>query len=239
MDVAGFRPRRFAVIAMCLVMLTGSVGCSMIGPTTANSFITQIETSRDPNVRFTAYEKLGADSVYDTPEQRAKAVKVLLAALAPNKEPTATRAVVCRTLGSLGDPAGREPMIRLVTDNDTLVRTEAIRALGKLGRPEDATILMQRMTLDPSNDCRVAAIEALGSMKAADPRTPGYLVDAMENDDPGIRLAAYQSLKQITKHDAGVKTEAWRTYLASKDLPDLPTTAKAKTVDRAAKPASH
>ena len=51
-----------------------------------------------------------------------------------------------------------------------LVRAEACRALGKVGRPEDATILARVMTVDTLGDCRVAAIEGLGELKSHDQR---------------------------------------------------------------------
>ena len=37
----------------------------------------------------------------------------------------ATRAVICRTLGELGDPVARDAMIRLVRDPDGMIRAEA------------------------------------------------------------------------------------------------------------------
>jgi HEAT repeat protein len=108
----------------------------------------------------------------------------------------------------------------MIRDNDLLIRTEAVRCLGRVGRPEDATVLMQIMTLDNNPDCQIAAIEALGTLKLVDPRTPGYLVKAMENDDPAIRLASYQSLKKITGKDLGVEVKVWREFLAKKEAAD-------------------
>jgi HEAT repeat protein len=242
MDVAGFRPRRAASIAT-FALLTLSIGCSLLGPTTATSFLKRIESSPDPNERYKAYEKLASERCYDNNEQREHAVKVLLAGLEPNKEPIATRAVICRTLGILGDPAGRVPMIRLVRDSEVLIRTEACRSLGKLGRPEDSTILMQMMKLDDNPDCKIAAIEALGALKSVDPRTPEYLVLEMErSDDPAIRLACLQSLRKITGKDLGVKADAWRDGLAKggsdRGRTQAPVMAKGATLDPAATPAS-
>ena len=247
MDVAGFRPRCATPISFGLMIIAALTGCTLLGPTTATSFLNQIEHSQDPNERFKAYEKLASDRCYDTKEQRTRAVQVLIAGLEGTKEPkepVATRAVICRTLGILGDPAGRESMIRLVRDPDVLVRTEACRSLGKLGKPEDATILMQIMTLDSDADCQIAAIEALGALKSVDPRTPSYLVQAMdENENPAIRLAAVQTLRKLTGKNLGVKAEAWREYLATKDDPKgIPKPAKSvvktPTLDKAARPAS-
>ena len=205
-------------VRLVLMMASASfLGCALLGPTTATSFLNQIEKSQDPNERHKAYQSLASPRCYDNEDQKAKAVKALMKGLEPGKEPLASRAVICRTLGSLGNPVAREPIIRLVRDPDPLIRAEACRSLGKIGRPEDATVLMQAMTLDTNPDCQVAAIEALGTLKASDPRTPGYLVQAMENDDPAIRLAAYESLRKVTGKDLGVKTEPWRTLIVASE----------------------
>ncbi len=246
MDVAGFR-RRYAAsipIAAMLVVAVGlTFGCSLMGPTTATSFLNKIEQSPDPNERFLAYEKLASERIYDDPEQKTRAVKVLIVALQSNKEPAATRAVICRTLGTLGDSAGREPMLALITDSDVLIRTEACRSLGRLGRPEDATVLMRMMTLDNNPDCKVAAIDALGTLKAVDPRTKGFLVQTMEDsDDPAIRLACLQAMRKLTGKDLGVKPEAWRADLANPGLPPLPQpaagSARRPTLDTSTLPVS-
>ena len=127
MDVAAFRSRlAFHSIRLgFLAAFIGFGGCASLMKTTATSFLNEIETSDDPNVRFKDYEKLASPRCYDSNEQRARAVKVLLAALNGKREPVATRAVICRTLGSLGDPAAREPMLRLARHSDVLLRSEA------------------------------------------------------------------------------------------------------------------
>ena len=242
MDVESHHPRRVGSLATCAVLAV-TVGCTILGPTTATSFLNKIETSPDPNERYKSYEKLANERCYDTNEQRARAVKVLLVGLDSNKEPVATRAVICRTLGMLGDPAGREAMVRLVRDPDVLIRAEACRSLGKLGKPEDSTVLMQMMKLDDNPDCKIAAIDALGTLKAVDPRTSPFLVEEMDrSDDPAVRLACVQALRKITGKDLGVKADAWRESLAKGTAParspQAPTVAKAATVDRATTPAS-
>ena len=97
-----------------------------------------------------------------------------------------------------------------------MVREEACRALGRVGRPEDATVLARIMTADTSGDCRVAAIEALGALKAPDPRIEALLVEGMEHRDPGIRLASVQALQAITGQDLGVDAGPWRKPVQSR-----------------------
>ncbi len=96
------------------------------------------------------------------------------------------------------------------------MRIEACRALGKVGIPEDVTILAGVMVVDNLEDCRIAAIDGIGALKAKDPRIDHVLIEGMEHDDPAIRLACYRALKQITGQDLGPKTDAWRRELEPK-----------------------
>ncbi len=204
--------RRHAAAAALLAAST-LYGCTNFKGTTATSFLKQIRQDPDPNSRFIVYQKLASPYCYDNAEQKAQAVKVLVAKLEEGKEPIATRAVICRTLGDLKSKAARPALINAVSDNDAIVRVQACRALGKVGTPEDATILCRVMTVDSLEDCRIAAIEGLGELKSRDPRILEMLIDGMENDDPAIRLASLTSLKQITGKNAGVETAAWRKEL--------------------------
>ena len=107
--------RRFCGLALALALLAclpvGSTGCAHYIGTTARSYLNTIEHDPDPNVRYLAYSKLGSPQLYDKAEQKAEAVKKLVEKLDGSKEPTASRAVICRTLGELGDPNAREALI--------------------------------------------------------------------------------------------------------------------------------
>jgi hypothetical protein len=202
----------------------------------------QVERDPDPNVRYKAYQSLGKAAVYDDAEQRARAARLLVTKLDPRVEPLASRAVICRTLGEIGDPVARDSLIPPCHDSDPLIRAEAYCSLGKVGKPEDSTVLMQAMTLDRDDHCKAAAAEALGSLKQADPRTEGYLVRALDNDDPRIRYAALRSLRKISGKDFVSKQEPWRAYVLAKhgEKIEPPTTAiaDAGSRDPAASPAS-
>ncbi len=92
-------------------------------------------------------------------------------------------------------------------------------ALGKVGRPEDVTILAGVMAADNLEDCRIAAIEGIGELKAADPRIFHVLIEGMDHEDPAIRLSCYRSLKQITGKDLGETPEPWRRELEPQATP--------------------
>ena len=86
---------------------------------------------------------------------------------------------------------------------EPMLKVEAYRALGKVGTPEDAMTLARIMNTDPLEDCRIAAIEGIGALKAQDPRIYHVLIEGMEHEDPAIRLESYRALKKITGKDLG------------------------------------
>ncbi len=220
-------PRLWARAAMTLAVAAtagcaGSQGFRFRG-TTAASFLRQVNESRDPNVRYAAYDSLASMRCYDDEDQKAQAARVLVEKMHSNKEPVATRAVICRTLGMLRKPEAREAILAATGDEDALVRAEACRALGRVGRAEDATVLARVMTIDVAGECRVAAIESIGELKSGDRRITEYLVAGMEHDDPAIRVASLAALRSITGKDLGVDAVAWKKHVESMYPPVAPT----------------
>ncbi len=185
-------------------LLIAPVGCSPFIGTTSKSFLREVKDNPDPNIRFLAYAKLGSPAVYESTAERDEAVRLLIIKLQEAKEPVAVRAVIVRSLGGIGDRRARPEIIKAVNDvENAVIRLEACRALGKVGLPEDATILARVMTVDKLEDCRIAAIEGLGILKANDPRILGVLLDGMENDDPAIRLECVRRSAQSPEKTSG------------------------------------
>ena len=219
-------PRPWALAALALAVVLGP-GCTnsqglKLRKTTAASFLRDVEESKDPNVRYAAYDSLGSTRCYDDEGQKARAATVLVAKLKAGREPVATRAVICRTLGILRRPEARDVILSTINDEDPLVRAEACRALGRVGRPDDATVLARVMTLDVSGECRVAAIESIGELRSGDQRINHYLITGMDHDDPAIRVACLDALRSISGKDLGVEPEAWKKYVDSLDPPARP-----------------
>jgi HEAT repeat protein len=188
-------------------------GCSTYIGTTSTSFLRQVRTSPDPNIRYVAYAKLGMPSIYDDEKHVSEAIETLTAKYAEGREPVAIRAIIVRSLGNLADGRARPVAIKAANDSEAIIRLEGCRALGKVGKPEDATILARIMTVDTLEDCRIAAIEGLGSLNVQDPRIIQVLLDGMEHDDPAIRLECLSSLRKITRKDFGTEPAAWRREL--------------------------
>ncbi len=221
--------RRLLLVPIILV-----AGCTTtwVG-TTAKSFIGRVRNDPDPNVRYHAYAKLGDITSYDTPEQRDEAVRLLMDKFENGREPTATRAIICRSLGKLEDPKARPLLIKAVNDPEAVIKIEACRALGRVGQPEDATVLARVMSLDNLEDARIAAIEGISHLKTKDPRIYQLLVDGMEHDDPAIRLASLNALRKLTRKDYGTDPVVWR-----RELKSILASSGAPTVNGAASPSA-
>ena len=234
-------PRSLGMLALSLAFLPGCLIPSAFRSkkSPAASFMTTVEQSKDPNARYAAYDKLSHPGIYESDEQKDRAVALLTEKLSKGREPQISRALICRTLGVLGRPAARTNILAAANDEDALVRAEACRALGRVGKPEDATILCQVMQLDSTIECRVAAVESLGDLKAPDRRVNELLVQGMEDDQPAIRVASLESLRKISGSDLGVEALAWKKWVEnSVPKPAQPTATAAAPSDPAISPAT-
>ncbi len=214
-------------LAACSLL---ALGCSNFIGTTAASFMKHIRDDPDPNHRYQAYGKLAEPRCYDTVEQKSQAVQLLIDRLENGKEPLATRALILSTLGALRDPAAREVVVKHTNDAEPVLRVQACRALGKVGAPEDATILTRIMVVDTLPDIRITAIEALGDLRPQDPRISRMLITGMRHEDPATRLASLRALRLITGKDYGTDSMAWE-----KVLPAAETDTQTQTASLASK----
>jgi HEAT repeat protein len=201
------------VVAGALLVLGG---CASGLGTTASSAMRVVRESPDPNLRHRAYVRLAEKDRYVREEQYAEAATLLVERLKGGKEPVASRAAICRTLGDLGRPEGRDGLLAVIGDESPVIRAEACRALGKIGRAEDAGELSRVMAADASGECRIAAIEGLGALRASDPRVEQMLVEGMKHEDPAVRLASLRALRTLTGADLGVDPEPWAAHVESR-----------------------
>lgn len=71
------------------------------------------------------------------------------------------RCAAARALGLVGGPGATAVLGKALRDEDPDVRTDAAQALGDLGDPEAAHLLMENLVGDPDPDVKKAALEAL------------------------------------------------------------------------------
>jgi HEAT repeat protein len=229
MDVSPARKARClrALVTVAVVAVVASGGCSTYIGTTAKSFLGRVRSEPDPNIRYIAYQKLGHPDLYDDPNDKNAAVQTLVTKLDEGKEPLAIRAVIIRSLGELGDRRARNAIARVANNANAepMLKVEAYRALGEVGTTEDAMTLARIMNIDPLEDCRIAAIQGIGALKAQarDPRIYHVLLEGMEHEDPAIRLESYRALRSITGKDVGTLPSKWRQELAKAAKPDSST----------------
>lgn len=202
------RPLVTALVIAC-------AGCSTYIGTTPKSFLRHARSNPDPNLRFIAYAKLGEPDRYDDPDEKSEAVQTLVAKLEEGREPLATRMVIIRSLGRLGDRRARNAIAKVANNANAepMLRVAAYRALGLVGTSEDAMTLVRIMNTDQLEDCRIAAIEGIAALKSRDPRIYDVLIEGMEHEDPAIRLQCYRALRSITGKDPGNRPEDWRRAL--------------------------
>ncbi len=201
---------------------TAPLACSSFSGTTALSFMRQVREAPDPNVRYNAFAKLGSSNAYDNEGQKDDAVHLLTDSLQAGREPVASRALICQTLGRLHRPEARVALLKAIEDPESLIRAEALRSLGQVGKPEDATLLIRSMVVDTDLDCKMAAIAGLGFLKPTEPRILNSLVDGMDHDNPSIRYASLNALRAISGRDLGTETGPWRKYVESLPTPKPP-----------------
>ena len=215
MDDASSNPPRDRrhLSRLVVVCALAVAGCTTWVGTTAKSFLGHVRNDPDPNMRYVAYSKLADPRAYDSEEEKAEAVRILIDKFEKGHEPIATKAMICRTLGQLRDPRAHDLLVKSVNSPEAVIKIESCRALGKVGRPDDATILAQVMTLDNLEDARIAAIEGLAELKTKDPRIGQLLVENMDHDDPAIRLASLNALRKLTGKDYGTNPADWRRKL--------------------------
>ena len=194
---------------------------------TAASYMKHIREDRNVNNRYLAYTKLANPECYVSKTEHDAAVSLLIDKFANGREPIASRAVIVRTLGELGDSRARETMLSAVDDPEAIIRAQACRALGRVGKKEDATVLTRKMTVDTLVDCRIAAIEAIGDLKPDDKRITMMLLNGMQHDEPAIRLASLEALKKMTGKDLGVDVVPWIKLLRPEMLASQPELASA------------
>ncbi|MGE3821912.1 MAG: HEAT repeat domain-containing protein, partial [Isosphaeraceae bacterium] len=206
--------RRLTLSWVLAALVISTAGCGSHIGTTAASFLRRIREDADPNMRYLAYAKLGSPNCYDSESQKDEAARVLIDRLEKGKEPVASRAVICKTLGFLARPLARDAILKAVRDPEAVVRVEACRALGTVGKTEDATVLARIMATDTLEDCRVAAVEALGALRPDDPRIARVLAEGMVQPDPAIRLASVKALRAITGQDLGLEPGPWMELVA-------------------------
>lgn len=178
-------------VSMCAVWAFGRIGRPAVGPL--------IATGSD-------------DAVPALREIGSEAVEPLINALDGGDEKTQRLAV--RALAEIPDGRSEAPLARVAGDGSRpdAIRVEAARALGKRGFPGTADALM-RLLRDGSPACKKEAAAIL--WKIGGPGVAAALAESLSDPDEGVRVAALDSLRRLTRKDFGYDTRKWQRWLES------------------------
>ena len=102
------------------------------------------------------------------------------------------RAVIA--LGSSGNPAAVEPLVKALGDSDFFVRSFAATALGNLKDPRAVAPLIKALS-DENQRVRRSAAEALGSLGRREALDP--LIKALDDENVFVRRSAAQALGNL------------------------------------------
>ena len=108
--------------------------------------------------------------------------------------------------------------------------------MGKVGKPEDATILARVMTVDTLEDCRIAAIDALGRPEGERPEDRRHARRRDAERRPGDPPGVVARLRKITGKDYGLDALAWQKALADGGESKSALASASTTVPKAATP---
>ena len=104
--------------------------------------------------------------------------------------------VAAWALGRVGDPAAYDALRRGVDSDFRSIRAHSVRALGAMGRPEVAALLVERLRAEENRGLQMAYASALGQLGAAE-ATDDLLVLLRGTDNPGARLEVALSLARL------------------------------------------
>ena len=100
-----------------------------------------------------------------SPKASHEPVDVVLRRL--KAEDDVVRCAATRALAALGDAKAAEGLVEALLDEDPDVRTDAMQALSRCARPEDADAIRRSLLGDPVKEVKVFAVEALSRLKDA------------------------------------------------------------------------
>ncbi|NYB52411.1 MAG: HEAT repeat domain-containing protein [Methanobacteriaceae archaeon] len=132
------------------------------------------------------------------------AVKPLIKALNDEKyhEEYLIKTGCIKVLGLIGDKRAVEPLIELLDDYDSYVRSSSAKSLGLIGDKRAVEPLIELLENDINTFVRKASVSALGKLGASNAINP--IIDTIDDDeDPNLTIQCLKSLVEID-YDLGL-----------------------------------
>lgn len=157
-------------------------------------------------------------------------------------EDDVTRCLAAKALGKVGGRAAAEALVAALLDKDADVRSDAMTALIRCARPEDAADIRRSLIGDPVPEVKVAAIRALARLgdRESIPLLRGLARDRVEeqviwegnaalwDDWLDVQLVAVDALGDLGASEAIEDLQATRSDEMGQDLDDVVFAALAR-----------
>lgn len=207
----------FLLVAVCCLLCAGCHDGPLYALKHANPYFVR-QWKQDEALGTTDYQRkqelelLVRTVPSMTPAERSSWL-VHLEKIVDNDPSPDMRHLALRAAESIEGAAALELVEGRLDDDSLKVRMAACDILGKRPEPEAATVLARVAGESTNLDIRQAALRALGGHGG--PVAKDSLKLALQDRDPAIRLAAMQSLQQVTgQTDLGTSDpQAWVAYL--------------------------
>jgi hypothetical protein len=137
------------------------------------------------------------------------------------------RKAIIETTAEFRTPLAEQILEAGLGDEHQAVRVACCQALGKRAETVSVPSLARALRDDRQLDVRLAAAEALGSIKS--PEAMAALVVALDARDPALQFVGVQSLKSISGQDYGGDVAQWRQVATGGTpaaAPEPPTVAE-------------
>lgn len=202
-------------MTLLLLVLAAAGGCSTgnnpmqglveaISPETPGQVARDAFNVYDADVRRDSINKLAATKFGGEPPYLR-----LYRLLIDDPDPT-VRAACCKALGLHGQVEDVKLLIPRTSDDSTLVRWEAAKALQKIYDPATIDALTTLLANDDDADVRQAAATALGQYPTIS--VYNQLVGALDDRSYSVVDAAAASLQTLTGQDFGSSGSAWLIF---------------------------
>ena len=165
----------------------------------------------------------------------ADAVGVLHARLRDPKTPGEWRLLFIEVLEDRGGDGLVPRLMELFTDRDPDVALAALDAVGRLGFPAEADMLLRQLLSSDSQALRASAVASLGLVAVLDPSWEKKLLGISKESDSALRMGAARALahlhtvpalerlhEMLGDTDGAVRAEAVRQVGNLRRLPSVP-----------------
>ncbi len=164
-----------------------------------------------PALRVDTIRQLAAQADGTNSAEQQRLVGDLARQIQIENDPLVREAIIA-SAAEFQTPLAERILLAGLNDDAVAVRILCCRLLGKRAEPQLIEPLSGVIRQDSDIDVRMAAISALGEIKAAE--AVQALSVALDHRDPAVQYAGVQALKSASGEDFGNDVRAWRQFVA-------------------------